>query len=85
MHISTSSSVLSHSLLNKSLSHSTPMVHGLTFLNYSRIQSAVDGLVHAYKHGASASTWLITSDRPAEDITDNVSKGYEIMSQGVFS
>ncbi|XP_047021018.1 15-hydroxyprostaglandin dehydrogenase [NAD(+)]-like isoform X1 [Helicoverpa zea] len=50
-----------------------------------RIQSAVDGLIHAYKNGASASTWLVTSDRPAEDITGNVSKAYEIMSQGVFS
>ncbi|CAH1646229.1 unnamed protein product [Spodoptera littoralis] len=57
----------------------------LGVLPMQTIQSAVDGLVHAYKHGASASTWLITSDRPAEDITDNVSKGYEIMSQGVFS
>uniref|UniRef100_A0A2A4KAA6 Uncharacterized protein n=1 Tax=Heliothis virescens TaxID=7102 RepID=A0A2A4KAA6_HELVI len=54
-------------------------------LPMQKIESAVDGLLHAYKHGASASTWLVTSDRPAEDITGNVSKAYEIMSQGVFS
>ncbi|CAH0604517.1 unnamed protein product [Chrysodeixis includens] len=49
------------------------------------IDSAVAGLLKAYKEGDSASTWLITSGRPAEDITGNISKAYGIMSQGVFS
>lgn len=52
---------------------------------FSRIESAVAGLLTAYREGASASTWLVTSDRPAEDITGNISKAYGIMSQGVFS
>lgn len=47
-------------------------------------ESAVKGLVHAYKHGASGSTWLVTSNRQAEDITENVAKAHQIMSQGVI-
>ncbi|KAJ8725470.1 hypothetical protein PYW08_003653 [Mythimna loreyi] len=61
------------------------LTDSLGILPMQKIESAVDGLIHAYKHGESASTWLVTSDRPAEDITGNVSKAYEIMSQGVFS
>ncbi|XP_075969299.1 15-hydroxyprostaglandin dehydrogenase [NAD(+)]-like [Anticarsia gemmatalis] len=48
-------------------------------------ESAVKGLMHAFKHGETATTWLVTSERPAEDITDNVTKAYQVMSQGVFS
>ncbi|XP_049866984.1 15-hydroxyprostaglandin dehydrogenase [NAD(+)]-like [Pectinophora gossypiella] len=47
-------------------------------------ESAVKGIIEAYKRGASASTWLVSADRAAEDITENVKKGYQIMSQGVF-
>ncbi|XP_028030462.1 15-hydroxyprostaglandin dehydrogenase [NAD(+)]-like [Bombyx mandarina] len=46
--------------------------------------SAVNGLLDAYRDGKSGSTWLITADKPAEDITENITKGFEIMSRGVF-
>nr|QLI62149.1 alcohol dehydrogenase 8 [Streltzoviella insularis] len=48
-------------------------------------ESAARGLVEAYKQGESGSTWLVTTNRPAEDITNNVQKAYEILGQGVFS
>nr|AII21999.1 alcohol dehydrogenase AD1 [Sesamia inferens] len=57
----------------------------LVDLPMQKPESAVKGLIHAYKHGETASTWLVTTDRPAEDITGNVTKAYEVMSQGVFS
>ncbi|XP_059050150.1 uncharacterized short-chain type dehydrogenase/reductase y4vI-like [Achroia grisella] len=49
-----------------------------------RPESAVRGLLEAYKNGSSGSTWLITSDRPAEDVTANVNEGYKVLSRGVF-
>ncbi|XP_026742459.1 15-hydroxyprostaglandin dehydrogenase [NAD(+)]-like [Trichoplusia ni] len=61
------------------------LVGSLGKLPMQKIESAVAGLLTAYREGASASTWLVTSDRPAEDITGNISKAYGIMSQGVFS
>ncbi|CAB3234592.1 unnamed protein product [Arctia plantaginis] len=61
------------------------MMGSLSKLPFQKPESAVEGLIHAFKHGASASTWLVTSGRPAEDITENVRKAYQIMSQGVFS
>ncbi|KAG6452918.1 15-hydroxyprostaglandin dehydrogenase [NAD(+)]-like isoform X1 [Manduca sexta] len=59
--------------------------NSLGVLPMQKPESAVKGLMDAYKTGASASTWLITSDKPAEDISENVKKAYSIMSQGVFS
>ncbi|KAI5638524.1 short chain dehydrogenase domain-containing protein [Phthorimaea operculella] len=37
-------------------------------------ESAIKGLVEAFKRGESASTWLISADKPAVDITNNVHK-----------
>ncbi|CAG9783571.1 unnamed protein product [Diatraea saccharalis] len=34
-----------------------------------KLESAVRGMLEAYKNGASASTWLIMADQPAQDIT----------------
>ncbi|CAH2086741.1 unnamed protein product [Euphydryas editha] len=48
------------------------------------IDSAVQGLLTAFESGTSGSTWLITTNKPAEDITKNVDKAYEILRQGVF-
>ncbi|OWR47236.1 putative alcohol dehydrogenase [Danaus plexippus plexippus] len=48
------------------------------------VDAAVSGLIHAFENGASGSTWLVTSGRPAEEITGNVTKAYEILSQGVY-
>ncbi|KAI5646507.1 short chain dehydrogenase domain-containing protein [Phthorimaea operculella] len=47
-------------------------------------ESAVKGVLEAYRRGESASTWLITADKPAQDITKNIDKGYDIMGTGVF-
>ncbi|KAM3963418.1 LOW QUALITY PROTEIN: putative short-chain type dehydrogenase/reductase y4vI [Aphomia sociella] len=47
-------------------------------------ESAVRGLMVAYKEGSSGSTWLVTSDKPAEDITANINEGYDIFSRGVY-
>ncbi|XP_023945707.2 15-hydroxyprostaglandin dehydrogenase [NAD(+)] [Bicyclus anynana] len=49
------------------------------------IDSAVTGLLAAYEKGDSGSTWLVTTDRPAEEITDNVKKAFDILGQGVFT
>ncbi|KAJ2952256.1 hypothetical protein O0L34_g4532 [Tuta absoluta] len=56
----------------------------LTQLPPQKPESAVKGVLEAYKHGDSASTWLISSNKPAQDITKNVDKGYDIMGTGVF-
>ncbi|CAH2243902.1 jg18569 [Pararge aegeria aegeria] len=48
------------------------------------VDSAVSGLIAAYVNGDSGSTWLITTNRPALDITNNVKKAFEILGQGVF-
>lgn len=46
--------------------------------------SAAKGLVEAFKEGKSGSTWLITNDKPAEDISGDIQKAYGIMSSKVF-
>ncbi|KAI5638521.1 short chain dehydrogenase domain-containing protein [Phthorimaea operculella] len=53
-------------------------------LPIQKVESAVKGLVEAFKRGESASTWLISADKLAVDITNNVHKGYEIMSTGIY-
>lgn len=45
-----------------------------------RLESAVNGVVAAYKAGASASTWLANRDRPPVDITQDVKDAYTVMS-----
>ncbi|KOB64832.1 Alcohol dehydrogenase AD1, partial [Operophtera brumata] len=47
-----------------------------------KIESAVAGLIEAFKRGDGGSTWLVNADRPAEDITENITKAYDITSQG---
>ncbi|XP_034840121.1 15-hydroxyprostaglandin dehydrogenase [NAD(+)]-like [Maniola hyperantus] len=48
------------------------------------VDSAVEGLLAAYEKADSGSTWLVTTDRPAEEITNNVKKAFQILGQGVF-
>ncbi|KAL0841855.1 hypothetical protein ABMA28_014094 [Loxostege sticticalis] len=50
-----------------------------------RPESAARCLVDTYKQASSGSTWLATSERPAEDISADVKKAYEIMSSKIFS
>ncbi|KAJ2952590.1 hypothetical protein O0L34_g6913 [Tuta absoluta] len=57
----------------------------LTQLPWQKIESAVNGLMTSFQKGESGSTWLVSADRPAEDITANITKAYEIMSQGIFT
>uniref|UniRef100_A0A1L8D6X2 Aldehyde reductase-3 n=1 Tax=Plutella xylostella TaxID=51655 RepID=A0A1L8D6X2_PLUXY len=45
-----------------------------------KLESAVNGVVAAYKAGASASTWLANRDRPPVDITQDVKDAYTVMS-----
>ncbi|GBP31500.1 15-hydroxyprostaglandin dehydrogenase [Eumeta japonica] len=51
---------------------------------WQRPESAVAGVVEAFKKGASASTWLAANDKPVIDITDNVKEAYNVLSRGVF-
>ncbi|KAM3963420.1 LOW QUALITY PROTEIN: 15-hydroxyprostaglandin dehydrogenase [NAD(+)]-like [Aphomia sociella] len=44
-------------------------------------ESAARGLVDAYKKGESGSTWLVMEDKPVKDITENVKKAYDILSE----
>ncbi|XP_045445985.1 15-hydroxyprostaglandin dehydrogenase [NAD(+)]-like [Melitaea cinxia] len=48
------------------------------------VDSAVQGLLTAFESGTSGSTWLITRNKPAEEITNNVDKAFDILRQGVF-
>ncbi|XP_013139029.1 PREDICTED: peroxisomal hydratase-dehydrogenase-epimerase-like [Papilio polytes] len=57
---------------------------GINKLPLQSVQSAIEGLLTAYSHGNSGSTWLVTSNRPAEEITENVKNAYKTLSQGVF-
>ncbi|KAJ2952589.1 hypothetical protein O0L34_g6912 [Tuta absoluta] len=56
----------------------------LSELPVQKADSAVKGLVEAYKSGESASTWLISADKPGVDITKNVGKAYGILSTGIY-
>ncbi|XP_059050156.1 15-hydroxyprostaglandin dehydrogenase [NAD(+)]-like [Achroia grisella] len=47
-------------------------------------KSAAVGLIEAYKKGKSGSTWLAVKDKPVRDITENVTKAYEILSEGAI-
>ncbi|XP_038215719.1 15-hydroxyprostaglandin dehydrogenase [NAD(+)]-like [Zerene cesonia] len=49
------------------------------------VDNAVRGLITAFEEGKSGSTWLVTSERPAENISENVKKSYEHLSKGVFN
>ncbi|XP_072943893.1 15-hydroxyprostaglandin dehydrogenase [NAD(+)]-like [Epargyreus clarus] len=60
------------------------IVGGINNLPHQNVDSAVRGLIEAYEKGDSGSTWLVTSGRPAEDITVNVKKAYQILVQGVL-
>ncbi|XP_052754508.1 15-hydroxyprostaglandin dehydrogenase [NAD(+)]-like [Galleria mellonella] len=60
------------------------LMTALKGMKAQRPESAVRGLLEAYKNGSSGSTWLIISDKPAEDITANINQGYKIFSRGVF-
>ncbi|CAH0720615.1 unnamed protein product, partial [Brenthis ino] len=51
---------------------------------FQSIDSAVQGLITALESGSSGSSWLVASNKPAEDITNNVRKAYEILFQGVL-
>ncbi|XP_073944300.1 15-hydroxyprostaglandin dehydrogenase [NAD(+)]-like [Choristoneura fumiferana] len=44
-------------------------------------ESAAKGVIEAYKLGKSGSTWLATRDLPVRDISDNITKAYEIMGE----
>ncbi|XP_049866994.1 alcohol dehydrogenase 1-like [Pectinophora gossypiella] len=57
---------------------------GLKSLPWQAPESAVKGLMDAFKKGESGSTWLASANKPAYDISANISKAYEIMSQGVY-
>ncbi|KPJ07892.1 15-hydroxyprostaglandin dehydrogenase [NAD+] [Papilio machaon] len=57
---------------------------GINKLPLQSVQSAIEGLLTAYRNGNSGSTWLVTSNRPAEEITENVKNAYKTLSQGVF-
>ncbi|XP_047988189.1 15-hydroxyprostaglandin dehydrogenase [NAD(+)]-like [Leguminivora glycinivorella] len=46
-----------------------------------RMESAAQGVIDSYKIGSSGSTWIVTRDLPAKDITDNVDRAYEILGE----
>ncbi|XP_063359696.1 15-hydroxyprostaglandin dehydrogenase [NAD(+)]-like [Cydia amplana] len=50
-------------------------------LYIQKIESAAAGVVSAYKQGASGSTWLATRDMPVRDITDNVTRAYQVLGE----
>ncbi|VVC89714.1 unnamed protein product [Leptidea sinapis] len=60
------------------------MAHSLESMPKQNVDSAVSGFMTALANGHSASTWLVTSMRPAEEITDRIKKAYQIMGEGVF-
>lgn len=50
-----------------------------------KMESAAKGLVEAYEHTKSGDTWIITTNKPAKNITDTVKKAYELLSYHVFN
>ncbi|XP_053625671.1 15-hydroxyprostaglandin dehydrogenase [NAD(+)]-like [Plodia interpunctella] len=48
------------------------------------IDSAVRGLLDAYKNASSGSTWLVTSNKPGRDITKDVQNGFGIMGRYIL-
>ncbi|CAG5012038.1 unnamed protein product [Parnassius apollo] len=57
---------------------------GIQTMPQQSAYSAAQGLLTAYRNGISGSTWLVTSNRPAEEITENVKKAYETLSEGIY-
>ncbi|CAK1582154.1 unnamed protein product [Parnassius mnemosyne] len=57
---------------------------GINKMPQQSAQSAAQGLLTAYRNGVSGSTWLVTSNRPAEEITENVKNAYKTLSQGIY-
>ncbi|GBP95240.1 15-hydroxyprostaglandin dehydrogenase [Eumeta japonica] len=53
-------------------------------LYWGKPESAAAGVMEAFKKGSSASSWLITHEQPAVDITNNVTEAYSVLSRGVF-
>ncbi|CAK1556075.1 unnamed protein product [Leptosia nina] len=49
------------------------------------VDDAVKGFLEAFEKCRSGDTWLISSRRPAEDITQTVKESYASLSKGVFS
>ncbi|GBP31509.1 15-hydroxyprostaglandin dehydrogenase [Eumeta japonica] len=49
---------------------------------FQRPESAAAGVMEAFKKGSSASSWLITHEQPAVDITNNVTEAYSVLSRG---
>ncbi|XP_075969294.1 15-hydroxyprostaglandin dehydrogenase [NAD(+)]-like [Anticarsia gemmatalis] len=56
----------------------------LNALPAQKVESAAQGVINMFKQGSSASVWIANADKPVEDITDVVKKGYEILSSPIF-
>ncbi|XP_063360060.1 15-hydroxyprostaglandin dehydrogenase [NAD(+)]-like [Cydia amplana] len=48
-----------------------------------RVESAVTGIIEVIRGGQSGTTWMVSNDNPAVDITKNVNESYEVLSKGV--
>lgn len=46
-----------------------------------RLESAAKGMIDAFKHAKTGSTWIATQDLPVRDITDNITRAYQIMGE----
>ncbi|XP_047988190.1 15-hydroxyprostaglandin dehydrogenase [NAD(+)]-like [Leguminivora glycinivorella] len=49
-------------------------------MKLQKMESAAKGIIEAYKHGVSGSTWLATRDEPVKDITADIRKAYDILA-----
>nr|XP_013190072.1 unnamed protein product [Amyelois transitella] len=46
-------------------------------------ENAATALIDTYKNGQNGSTWLSVNDKPAKNITDQVTKAYKILSDTI--
>ncbi|XP_063620115.1 15-hydroxyprostaglandin dehydrogenase [NAD(+)]-like [Cydia splendana] len=48
-----------------------------------RVESAVTGIIEVIRGGQNGTTWMVSNDNPAVDITKNVNESYEVIAKGV--
>ncbi|XP_013190074.1 15-hydroxyprostaglandin dehydrogenase [NAD(+)] [Amyelois transitella] len=60
------------------------MFTALERLPHQTVESAARGFMEAFKMASSGSTWLVTSNKPAKDITSDVKEGFNITSRSIF-
>ncbi|KAL0870992.1 hypothetical protein ABMA27_004809 [Loxostege sticticalis] len=49
-----------------------------------KAESAINGLVDTFKQGSHKSVWLVTDDKPVQDITQIINNAYEMVQKAIY-